>query len=113
MVSMTSLAPRSWTSAGCPSAPTSRQLSTPCSHSRLVENIDRARPQPTAQADPSRSLSLAFGTALPVQGFGYRPVDDLSASADGRCPKAFREGTRGGRGWRSAIYGDLPGQRLG
>src|SRR5437899_12377347 len=28
--------------------------------------------------DPSRSLSFAFGTAL-VQGFGYRPVDDLSA----------------------------------
>src|SRR5277367_262360 len=31
-----------------------------------------------------------------VQGFGYRPVDDLSAGAEGRCPKAFREGTRGG-----------------
>src|SRR5258708_33064668 len=31
-----------------------------------------------------------------VQGFGSRPVDDLSASGDGRCPKAFREGTRGG-----------------
>jgi hypothetical protein len=30
-----------------------RQPSTPCSHSRLVETIDRARPQPTAQADPS------------------------------------------------------------
>src|ERR1700738_2172273 len=24
--------------------------------------------------------------ARSVQGFGYRPVDDLSASADGRCP---------------------------
>src|ERR1700730_1567052 len=75
--------------------------------------IGNAPAGPMAQADPSRSLSFAFGTALPVQGFGYRPVDDLSTSADGRCPKAFREGTRGARGWRSAIYGDLPGQRLG
>jgi len=44
-----------------------------------------------------------------VQGFGHRPVDDLSASADGRCPKAFREGTRGGRGWRSAILWGFAG----
>src|SRR5439155_1676101 len=31
-----------------------------------------------------------------VKGFGYRPVDDLSAGAEGRCPKASKEGTRGG-----------------
>jgi len=24
------------------------------------------------------------------------PLDDLSSGAEGRCPKAFREGTRGG-----------------
>src|SRR6267143_1938326 len=33
-----------------------------------------------------------------VQGVGYRPVDDLSASADGRGPKASREGDGGARG---------------
>src|ERR1700682_4169165 len=50
----------------------------------------------------------AEASSAAVQGFGYRPVDDLSASADGRCPKAFREGTRGGAGlavcylWRFA-----------
>ena len=32
------------------------RLATPCSHSRLVETIDRARPQPTAQADPKAAL---------------------------------------------------------
>ena len=35
------------------------RLSTPCSHSRLVETIDRARPQPTAQADPSETFMPA------------------------------------------------------
>src|SRR6478609_2566745 len=25
-----------------------------------------------------------------VQGFGYRPIDDLSASADGRCPESLQ-----------------------
>src|ERR1700730_5590196 len=30
--------------------------STPCSHSRLVETISRARPQPTAQADPEQTF---------------------------------------------------------
>src|SRR5467141_631587 len=51
-------------------------------------------PPQTAAIDPCRSLIFAFGTALPVQGFGYRPVDDLSASGDGRCPKASCAGFR-------------------
>src|ERR1700682_3669224 len=38
------------------------------------------------------------GSTNTVQGFGYRPVDDLSARAYGRGPKACREGTRGGAG---------------
>src|SRR5205823_10559827 len=48
--------------------------------------------QPAACA-PTRTL---------VKGFGYRPVDDLSAGAEGRCPKASKEGTRGG------LAGGLP-----
>jgi hypothetical protein len=37
-----------------------------------------------------------------VKGFGYRLVADLSAGAEGRCPKASKEGTRGG------VAGGLP-----
>src|SRR6266446_4382787 len=51
--------------------------------------------QPTATAphlDSTGSGLLARLRHRPlmcyVQGFGYRPVDDLSASADGRCPMA-------------------------
>src|ERR1700730_13515996 len=79
----------------------------------LAHHITRERVWTNLCQIPKRSAPGVDGHTATVQGFGYRPVDDLSASADGRCPKAFREGTRGGRGWRSAIYGDLPGQRLG
>ena len=43
-----------------------------------------------------------------VKGFGCRPIRDLSAGAEGRRPKASREGTRGG-GRAVAVYGDLIG----
>src|SRR5713226_6076905 len=51
------------------------------------------------------SSSRSTRTTGDVQGFGYRPVDDLSASAEGRCPKAFREGTRGVRRAACRLWG--------
>src|SRR5580658_8570884 len=56
------------------------------------------RPTATAphlDSTPSRRSSCEPSMPAVVQGFGYRPINDLSAGAAGRCPKAFREGTRG------------------
>jgi hypothetical protein len=67
---------------------------------------------PLSETGSGRSAAAA-GTAVHVQGFGYRPVDDLSVSAEGRCPKAFREGTRGGGGGGLLSMGICRGSVLG
>src|ERR1700736_910792 len=60
--------------------------STPCSHLRSIETIDRPRPGLLAQADSSRSLSFAFGTALPAP---LRPLAE-SCARHGGCVGALK-----------------------
>src|SRR3984893_16029031 len=68
--------------------------SPPCSHLRSVETIDRPRPDLMAQADSSRSLSFAFGTALPA------PLRPLTGPA-----------RNGVHRWKAAVP-DLPGHAV-
>jgi hypothetical protein len=51
---------------------------------------------------PERPFLLPAISTGHVKGSGYRLVADLSAGAEGRCPKASKEGTRGG------VAGGLP-----
>ena len=51
----------------------------------------------TAAVDPSRPLSFRAGNGSSCEGFRMPASCDLSTGAEGRRPKACREGTRGGR----------------